>query len=211
MVNSEDKKEYFFIFDIDETLTKPKSKITKEMVGLIKNLTKLGKIFLVGGAKFENINEQTLDISEYVEYIFCENGTSVYKNGNLIKKQELLGKINESELQKVINFILKTLSKIILPFKRGTFIEFRTGLINVSPLGRNCTLEERKLFEEFDKEKNVLSSLKDDIDNFLSTSNINLISTFGGKISLDIFPKDSTKSCCLNFLETEYDFNNKIY
>lgn len=34
---------------------------------------------------------------------------------------------------------------------RGTFIEFRSGLINVCPIGRNCTQEERVEFLEYDK------------------------------------------------------------
>ena len=34
---------------------------------------------------------------------------------------------------------------------RGTFIEFRDGLINLCPIGRNCTQEERMEFFEFDK------------------------------------------------------------
>ena len=34
---------------------------------------------------------------------------------------------------------------------RGTFIEFRSGMINVSPIGRNCSQEERDEFEKYDK------------------------------------------------------------
>lgn len=33
----------------------------------------------------------------------------------------------------------------------GTFIEFRNGMINVSPVGRNCTIQERNLFEAYDQ------------------------------------------------------------
>ena len=36
-------------------------------------------------------------------------------------------------------------------FHRGTFIEFRDGLINVCPIGRNCSQEERIEFFEYDK------------------------------------------------------------
>ena len=36
-------------------------------------------------------------------------------------------------------------------FPRGTFIEFRNGLINVCPIGRNCSQEERVEFFEYDK------------------------------------------------------------
>ena len=34
---------------------------------------------------------------------------------------------------------------------RGTFIEFRTGMLNISPVGRNCSQEERDAFEVYDK------------------------------------------------------------
>lgn len=42
------------------------------------------------------------------------------------------------------------LHRMILP-QRGTFIEFRNGMLNVSPIGRNCSQEERDEFERFDK------------------------------------------------------------
>ena len=31
------------------------------------------------------------------------------------------------------------------------FIEYRNGMINVSPIGRNCSQEERDAFEIYDK------------------------------------------------------------
>ncbi|KAG5606774.1 hypothetical protein H5410_028266 [Solanum commersonii] len=34
---------------------------------------------------------------------------------------------------------------------KGTFIEFRSGMINVSPIGMNCSQEERNEFEKYDK------------------------------------------------------------
>ena len=34
---------------------------------------------------------------------------------------------------------------------RGTFIEFRNGMINVSPVGRNASKVERDEFEAWDK------------------------------------------------------------
>lgn len=35
---------------------------------------------------------------------------------------------------------------------RGTFIEFRNGMINVSPVGRNASKTERDEFEAWDKQ-----------------------------------------------------------
>jgi phosphomannomutase len=53
-------------------------------------------------------------------------------------------------------FLLKGISLIILnDICRGTFIEYRTGMMNISPIGRNCSKEERDAFEEYDKTAKV--------------------------------------------------------
>ena len=53
---------------------------------------------------------------------------------------------------------------------RGTFIEFRVGMLNLCPMGRNCSSEER---EEFIKYDEVQSSYSPDLtydENNLSAS-----------------------------------------
>jgi len=39
-------------------------------------------------------------------------------------------------MQKLLNFILIYVANLDIPIKRGTFIEFRNGMLNVSPIGR---------------------------------------------------------------------------
>jgi hypothetical protein len=34
---------------------------------------------------------------------------------------------------------------------RGTFIEFRVGMLNLCPIGRNCSPEEREEFIKYDE------------------------------------------------------------
>ena len=38
----------------------------------------------------------------------------------------------------------------LIYYDRGTFIEFRAGMINISPIGRNCNKQERNEYEAFD-------------------------------------------------------------
>ena len=63
--------------------------------------------------------------------------------------------LGEEKLKQFINFCLKYLADIDIPIKRGTFIEYRTGMLNISPIGRNCSQEERKEFEKYDKEHKI--------------------------------------------------------
>jgi len=88
--------------------------------------------------------------------------------------------------------------------KRGTFIEFRSGMLNISPIGRNCSREERNDYEKFDLahniRKNMVSAMKEEFDD------LNLTFSIGGQISFDVFPTGWDKTYCLQFLdEKDYD------
>ena len=56
------------------------------------------------------------------------------------------------------------MSELELPAKRGTFVEFRTGLINLCPVGRSCSYEERLQFAAIDTEHNVRLKFKEALD-----------------------------------------------
>ncbi|KAL3182165.1 hypothetical protein MRX96_035184 [Rhipicephalus microplus] len=82
--------------------------------------------------------------------------------------------------------------------KRGTFVEFRSGMLNVSPIGRNCSLSERNAFETFDKEHGVRTKfVKALLENF---ADYDLQCSIGGQISFDVFPRGWDKTYCLDQL-----------
>ncbi len=82
---------------------------------------------------------------------FSENGLTAYKLGAKLASQSFINYIGEAEYKKLANFILRYIADLDIPVKRGTFIEFRNGMINVSPIGRNCSQSEREAFEAYDK------------------------------------------------------------
>ena len=106
-------------------------------------------------------------------------------------------------MKKLINFCMHYIADLDIPIKRGTFIEYRNGMLNVSPIGRNCSNEERIQFEEYDKEAGVrkafVETLKKEFADF------GLRYSIGGMISFDVFPEGWDKSFCLKFIEKEYD------
>lgn len=73
--------------------------------------------------------------------------------------------LGEDRLKKFINFTLLCLSEIEIPVKRGTFVEFRTGMLNISPIGRSCSRDERNEFEQFDKQHGIRKKLIDKLRN----------------------------------------------
>ena len=78
-----------------------------------------------------------------------------YKDGKLLEVQSLKKHLGEDKLKRLINFILHYVADLDIPIKRGTFIEFRAGMLNVSPIGRNCSQEERDEFEQQDHKSGV--------------------------------------------------------
>ena len=196
-------KKILALFDIDGTLTEPRQKITCEMKNYMLELKKYIDIAVIGGS---DMNKQIEQLGEDVllcyNYNFAENGLVAYKDGKLLNSQTFINYIGENNYKIFINDVLKYLSEIDIPIKRGTFIEFRSGMINISPIGRSCSTIEREEFEQYDKKHNIRSKMI----NYLSDkySYLNLKYSIGGQISFDVFPIGWDKTYCLQFIDFEY-------
>lgn len=87
------------------------------------------------------------------DFSFAENGLTAYRLGKPLASTSFIQHLGEEKYQKLAKFCLRYLSELEgLPAMRGTFIEFRNGMINVSPVGRNATTQERNEFEAWDKQ-----------------------------------------------------------
>ena len=140
------------LFDIDGTLTKPRLVVEEEMTSYLANLRQHISVGLVGGSDLPKAREQMGgDVVSHFDFVFPENGLVAFDHGKPLPSQSLIQHFGEAKLQKFINFVLKYFSELDIPVKRGNFIEFRTGMLNVSPIGRNCSQAEREAFFEYDK------------------------------------------------------------
>ncbi|XP_055927433.1 phosphomannomutase 2-like isoform X2 [Argiope bruennichi] len=141
------------LFDIDGTLTLSRQPIDPDMKAFLTELHKKVAIGLVGGSDLKKIQEQMLDpqLEKAYDYVFAQNGLVAFRDGKLVGKESILEHMGEEKLQPFINFCLAYMSKLHLPAKRGNFVEFRSGLINICPVGRSCTQKEREEFAAYDK------------------------------------------------------------
>ena len=145
------------LFDVDGTLTAPREEATLEMQAFLQKLKKKVTVGIVGGSDLVKQQEQMGEkIVHEVNYSFSENGLVAYKDGNLIGKMAISNYLGEANIKRVVNFALKYIAELDIPIKRGTFIEYRAGMLNISPIGRNCNKEERNAYEEFDFGKIVI-------------------------------------------------------
>lgn len=94
-------------------------------------------------------------------------------------------------------------------------------MINISPIGRNCSLDERDAFEQFDHKhhirKTFVEKLKETFPDYGLTYSIGIsffpqplrginsliILNVGGQISFDVFPTGWDKTYCLRHVAEE--------
>lgn len=190
------------LFDVDGTLTPARLTVSDEVRETLQKLRKKAVIGFVGGSDLSKQIEQLgADVLEQFDFAFSENGLTAYRLGQELASQSFIEWIGEEEYNKLVVFILKYLSSIELPKRRGTFVEFRNGMINVSPIGRNASTAERNEFEQYDKEHQVrakfVQALKDNFPHLALTYSI------GGQISFDVFPTGWDKTYCLKHVEDD--------
>ncbi|VDO18894.1 unnamed protein product [Heligmosomoides polygyrus] len=190
------------VFDVDGTLTPARQKIHDDIREFMMKVRERVPVAVVGGSDLSKIVEQLADSQEQLlsqyDYVFSENGLVAFKGS-----EKYPSKIGEERLQKLINFTLRYFSEITLPVKRGNFIEFRKGMLNLSPIGRSCSQRERDEFVVYDKEHKIREKFVKALeDNF---SSYGLCFVIGGQISVDAYPVGWDKTYCLQYIEKEYD------
>ena len=193
------------LFDVDGTLTIPRGTITPDMMSFMKDLGEKITIGIVGGSDLPKQEEQLGDgIVNIFPYNFSQNGLVAYKDGEILEVQTISKFLGEDNVKRLVNWTMKYLADVDIPIKRGTFIEFRSGMFNISPIGRNCSREERNDYEKFDLEhkirENMVAAMQKEF------ADLNLTFSIGGQISFDVFPAGWDKTYCLNFIKAE-DFD----
>lgn len=203
-----DNRKKTLLFDVDGTLTLPMKHIDQQIIDKLTELKSKGyNLSVVGGSDYNKIESQLKGALHLFDYICTENGLVTYHQGEIIA-QSLLDYIGDDHYQTLINILLRELSSIQLPIKRDKFIELRTACINVSPIGRSCSYEEREQFYQYDLKHNIRRKL---IDNIIpDLNNYNLTAAIGGMISIDIYPIGWDKTYCLKYFKDDiYFFGDK--
>jgi phosphomannomutase len=208
-------KDVLVLFDVDGTLTPARLGIAPIVKETLEKLREKVVIGFVGGSDLNKQLEQLgSNALEMFDYAFSENGLTAYKQGKQLASQSFIGWIGEEKYNLLAKFILRYLSDLDLPKRRGTFIEFRNGMINVSPIGRNASNAERNEFEAYDKVHKIrekfVQALRDQFPD------LGLTYSIGGQISFDVFPTGWDKTYCLQHVEkdgfkTIHFFGDKTY
>ena len=186
-----------YLFDVDGTLTPAKSGIDPAFAKRFLEWSERREVYIVSGGTFERIlNQVKRSILDRAQGVFACMGnayysnrfnesddysawTEVYKNNFEIKKQK--------DFYAELDWIVKD-----SPFhiKTGLHYEERVGMVNFSIVGRNATMEQRKVYEEYDAKFKEREKIVDK----LSKKYKSIDFVIGGAVSIDIFNKGNDKS-----------------
>lgn len=155
----------------------------------------------MGGSDWPKMQEQMGggDVTQMYDYVFSENGLVAFKNGKEFCRMSIKKHFGEEKIKCFVNFCLRYMADLDLPMKRGTFIEFRNGLINICPIGRNCTQEERMAFFAYDEEHKIRETFVAACQKEFTDMGLHF--SIGGQISFDVFPKGWDKTFCLGLVD----------
>ncbi|KAF8998548.1 phosphomannomutase [Cyathus striatus] len=176
-----------FLFDVDGTLSLARQSASPEMLSALRALRKKYIIGFLGGSDLRKILEQLGGESALQEfdYGFAENGLTAFKLGKELPAESFINYIGEDRYKNL-----------------GTFIEFRKGMVNVSPIGRNATIDERIAFEKLD----LQNKYREDFIKVLQDkfADYGLTFAIGGQISFDVFPPGWDKTYALGRVAEEH-------
>lgn len=175
------------------------------MLQLLSSLRQHVAIGFVGGSDLRKQQEQlgtaSVPVTTMFDFCFSENGLTAYRMGVPLASTSFIQWLGEDKYKRFVRFCLHYIADLDIPVKRGTFIEFRNGMINVSPVGRNASQTERDDYQKYDLQHKIretfIQALQKEFPDYGLTYSI------GGQISFDVFPTGWDKTYCLQHVEAE--------
>ena len=195
------------LFDVDGTICESGEKIDDNIAKTLLNLKNRYILGLVSGGGYKKICIQIPNLWDIFEYVFTENGIISYQNGKIISENNIRDKLG----MKTITHINEVLTNYIahtdkIRIKTGGFINLRKGLIYFTPIGQNCTKQERSSFVEYDTNNNIRMKIIKDLCTLLP----NLTFCIGGQLGISISPKGWDKCNALDLINLN-KYNEIIY
>ena len=187
-----------FLFDVDGVLCDRGQKIDPAFHGWFSQFIRDKEFFFVTGSGREKTIEQLgVDLVNKCRISFHCMGNNIWIDNREISINQFVLKHEE------LHFLESLVNNHFFAKKTGSHIEYRKGSVNFSIVGKNASLEDRKLYSNFDKAfSDRLNIIKE-----ITTKFPRLEAYLGGDVSIDICLQGCNKSQITTMLPP----NDKIY
>ena len=191
-----------YIFDCDGTLTPSRQEMTEKFLDFFDGWSEKNKFYLVTGSDISKMEEQIPDIiMEKTAGIFCCGGNQQWRFDPHIVNYpfEKVYSRDFAPHKALIDYLHQQLKDSSYKGRYGTHIENRGSMINFSVVGRDCTLDQRYDYYEWDR----MSKERENICFTINHMWPQLEAVCGGQISIDIAPRGWNKSQVLDVIVDE--------
>lgn len=213
-----DSSKPIFLFDLDGTLTEARKPASTSLGPILRDLSKIAKIFVVTGSDYEFIEEQLSGVWHYlpcsdVVLMPC-NGTKRYEwhkagfgsSFRLVKDLSMKDHLGFDAYRALVSYIIKRQSKFLQKFEEskmctGRFVSYRGSMINWSPMGRDGDSNSRESFVKHDSKTEYRTKEIKRMRRFIEKNQIPVKVSYGGDTSFDIFPLGWDKTLALEGIE----------
>lgn len=181
-----------FIFDIDGTLTKPRQPMSSAFAKTFIGLCLRSPVYLASGSDYAKIVEQVPP-----EVIDCVNGIFPCAGAEFWRGSYCVYADDQPFPPGLISLFQSLMAASPYPHRFGPHVEKRTGMLNVSVVGRSANRQQRedyRLWDDRHRERAAIAKA-------LSREYPAYEYAIGGDISIDIFPKGANKSRILQTLD----------
>lgn len=173
-----------FFFDLDNTLTRSRSRITPEHAAILKQLSERADVIVVSGSRRSQAQNQLGPELEGHYFVLCQNGNeAVLKDGSELWMQ----KPSDAQKTAIIALVEKMKTHLALVVQdENDLIEDRGCSVAYSTIGHHEDVAKKEAYDpDHSKRRALLEYFKDDVTELRETHKIEVRT--GGTTCLDFF------------------------
>lgn len=193
-----------YILDVDGTLVEPHGEIDDDMLAELDSMCEdvgTESIYLLSGATFDKMRRQLCGAETYASVLFTELGnvctTWDHERGGWTERWRREGVPGREVVE---SFLLLREASPWEGERAGRYVETRSGMINLSVVGRDCSEESRQAYSAWDREHRERLGIVD----ALRRLHPECVFTLGGAISVDATLFERTKAQILADIRQSY-------
>jgi len=177
-----------YIFDVDGTLTPSRQKVDPDFEQWLWDFMDHNDCYFATGSDYAKTLEQ-------LDYPLCHAVKKSYNCcGNSVWSGGVEIEYNDWHLPSLCEEYLETqLTKSLFPIRAGGHIEHRTGSCNFSIVGRECNLQQREQYVQWDQQNREREYIAAEF-NYLFSEQLDVTAQIGGETGLNIFKTGHDKS-----------------
>jgi len=173
-------------------LTRPRERMSQDFEFIFKDWARTREVVLATGSDYSKTVQQVpQEVLDLCNLVFCCMGNEVRNSDGVLIDKNTFDIPCELEEE-----LKRFLDNSEYPEKVGRHLEYRTGMVNFSVVGRNANHEQRKRYNLWDK----VNKERLKISGYINANYKEIESSVGGSISIDIIHRGSDKGQVISYL-----------